>query len=450
MSKNVVLTDANGEQILPITASDNVFVEDNLTLTEKLKNLTTMKDTPLTFKGSCTFETLPTNAKVGDYWYCSDKLSAYSWNGSAWIDLGNIVNGDYDQLKSDLDCLRTQYKNLFNKDNITKSKYVDSGGNLQNGSGIYDLSDWIKTNGYFRVSYESTGNPIFRIAFYDENKVFQNRLDFTQADRTFRREWTGYIRIILFTSNNSQEQMNYDSIMITHGSDIVPYSPYYTAHDRFAREEIKKLSKTDRIAMFGDSITMGAINGLQTQYGLPYWVEKMTGCDVENYAIGSQGWTVAGSDNLTAIENIRSHDLSDFDVITLQYGINDSNAYLGTYLDTTGETIMAKLYETVSYLYTTYPNSKVIVIAPTNTTNKGESPRWRLDATMLRGYTAQDMIDEYKKFCNYYCVPFISYENCPVNSFNIVGLLSDTIHPNEKGYKLYGKYLANRLMEYIN
>lgn len=374
----------------------------------------------------------------------------YGADGVTYPSLGAAIRDQVTDLKSDLSELRTNYINLFNIEAITYDKMISSDGEILDGAGLYDISDFIKTDGYFRVSYESTGSPIFRIAFYDDTKTFVNRLDFTNSERTFRRDWNGYIRIVLFTSKNTQQQMDYNTIMISHGSDIVPYSPYYTANDKYAREKVEKLSKKDKIAMFGDSITWGSVNGVQTQYGLPYWVNRITGCDVANYGIGSQGWTVAGSDNLTAIENIRSHDLSSFDVITLQYGINDSNAYLGTYLDTSGSTIMAKLYEAVSYLYETYSNPKVIIIAPTNTTNIGTAPRWRLDATMLRGYTAQDMIDEYKKFCDYYCVPFISYEHCPANTFNIVNLLSDSIHPNENGYKLYGQYLANRLMEYIN
>lgn len=39
MSKNVVLTDENGEQILPITVSENVFVNTNKTLVEKLEDI---------------------------------------------------------------------------------------------------------------------------------------------------------------------------------------------------------------------------------------------------------------------------------------------------------------------------------------------------------------------------------------------------------------------------
>ena len=39
MSKNVVLTDANGEQILPVTTSENVYTGAGVTLKETLKNL---------------------------------------------------------------------------------------------------------------------------------------------------------------------------------------------------------------------------------------------------------------------------------------------------------------------------------------------------------------------------------------------------------------------------
>lgn len=39
MSKNAVLTDVNGEQIFPITTSENVFTGEGVTLKETLENL---------------------------------------------------------------------------------------------------------------------------------------------------------------------------------------------------------------------------------------------------------------------------------------------------------------------------------------------------------------------------------------------------------------------------
>ena len=42
-----------------------------------------------TFKGSCIYNELPTNAKIDDYWYVYDRNSNYCWNGSQWIDIGN-------------------------------------------------------------------------------------------------------------------------------------------------------------------------------------------------------------------------------------------------------------------------------------------------------------------------------------------------------------------------
>lgn len=39
MSKNVVLTDVNDEQILPVTTAENVFVSPSITLKEVLDDL---------------------------------------------------------------------------------------------------------------------------------------------------------------------------------------------------------------------------------------------------------------------------------------------------------------------------------------------------------------------------------------------------------------------------
>ena len=204
-----------------------------------------------------------------------------------------------------------------------------------------------------------------------------------------------------------------------------------------------------KIAMFGDSITWGSVKGVQTQYNIPYWVSKETGNIVSNFGVSSQGW-ICPVNSKTGVDTIRSTDLTGYDVATLMYGINDSNYKLGTYLDTEeSTTIMGSLYTAVKVIMDKYPNMTLILISPPNTCNKGVAPKWRLSATLEGGYTGQQLIDEYKKFADYYNIPFISFNNCPINSFNIENLLSDTLHPTEQGYKILGTYLAAQITQYI-
>lgn len=67
-----------------------------------------------TFKGSCLFASLPaTGMLANDYWYVSDKLSNYCYNGTSWIDIGDNINiGDNTITVQKTDFIYS--KNLFN------------------------------------------------------------------------------------------------------------------------------------------------------------------------------------------------------------------------------------------------------------------------------------------------------------------------------------------------
>ena len=323
-----------------------------------------------------------------------------------------------------------------------------SSGNVLDDS-TYSTSDFIELPElyYDKVTYISPiGNStaVASIGFFDSNKkyisgIYANKKT-TETIATIPSN-SKYVRMCVLTDS---KELSY---FIIYGNMI----DYMINEERKTREHsISAVNRSKlKIAMFGDSITWGSVNGIYTEYNIPYWVSKQLGCEVSNFGVGSQGW-IKAVDDKTGVDKIKETDLTGYDVATIMYGINDSNEYLGTYQDTVlNETIMGSMYEAVRYIMTTYPEIILIIISPPNTCNKGTSPRWRLDAKMLRGYTGQDMVDEYKKFCDYYQIGYISHKDSPINSFNIEGMLSDTLHRNIKGYELEGKYLAAQIARFI-
>ena len=84
VTKPIILNET-GEQIvqkLSEIASSNKSFE--LLLDTKADK--TSVSTPYNFKGSTTYDALPTsNNKVNDTYYCTDVKCKYTWNGSGWF-----------------------------------------------------------------------------------------------------------------------------------------------------------------------------------------------------------------------------------------------------------------------------------------------------------------------------------------------------------------------------
>ena len=125
-----------------------------------------------TFKGSCVFSDLPTEANVDDYWYVTDKSTNYCWNETTWVDIGNNLNiGDGTITTSKLaftPLIGIKSKNLFNKNNVTSGYYIDyrTGKLLNNVS--YSVSDYIEVKSDTIYSKVTTN----QFAFYDDNKAY--------------------------------------------------------------------------------------------------------------------------------------------------------------------------------------------------------------------------------------------------------------------------------------
>lgn len=94
-----------------------------------------------TFKGSCLNSALPISGMaVDDYWFVSDLNTNKAWNGTSWVDIGNVLKiGNGTIVKSYLSFPiidGVPSINLFNKMNVTNGYYISpaSGNSVANAA----------------------------------------------------------------------------------------------------------------------------------------------------------------------------------------------------------------------------------------------------------------------------------------------------------------------------
>lgn len=207
------------------------------------------------------------------------------------------------------------------------------------------------------------------------------------------------------------------------------------------------------VAMFGDSITWGrdgaSSSAIQVNETIPMIVNEMLGVNTINYGVGSQGWITTQFISTTALDNIASRDLSGADVVTLAYGINDSDSPLGVYTDTGTTTIMGCIYNALQEIYRQSPSATIILIAPFGSVTSGAAPVWLDNTARPGGWTLVEMREEYRKFAEYYHLPYVSCADAPINRFTPREMLPDGIHPNQQAYIILGRYIAGQISRFI-
>ena len=228
--------------------------------------------------------------------------------------------------------------------------------------------------------------------------------------------------------------------------------PIPTVYDLVKKIESAKSSGRrvfDRkIAMFGDSITLGRDgNGTAstiTPNTIPLTIGRMLGVVCDNYGVGSIGWRKT-IDGVNAYEKLSSVNLAEYDTIILCYGTNDHSETIGAWNSDDESTVMGQFHKCINYIYTQNQSARVIVIAPFNGRNVGSFPDfWYGDDDWGR-------IEEcLKEACSYYWIPYISQKESPINAFTIQTLIgADGVHPSEEGYQRLGEWIAGEIRRLI-
>lgn len=187
---------------------------------------------------------------------------------------------------------------------------------------------------------------------------------------------------------------------------------------------------------FGDSVCRGNRPDASKS---PYsWVEafgKLHNLDTYNCAIGGQGYLTTRY-TVKALDTIKATDITNASLITLSFAINDASdtVEIGSYTDTSENTVMGQVYNCISYIYSQTKKCQVIVC--------GSTPQ-----SGSRNERLETINTQLKQFCEYYGIAFIDLHDCPINAFNghDTIITGDGTHFTDEGYKLLGQFMCGKL-----
>ena len=172
----------------------------------------------------------------------------------------------------------------------------------------------------------------------------------------------------------------------------------------------------------GDSRTKGK------EKNYPEIIHDNLGYNVTN--LGVSGSTIMPKEGYDSMVNIvNTNNFNNADVVSIMYGRNDYKVLnpLGTYLDTSNETVMGCLYTSIVKILNDNNKCNIIVFSPFNDFSYGNAPNYAKDVENSAGYTLQDLCEELKKFCNYYQLKYVDLINIFPSTINLENI-PDGVH----------------------
>ena len=220
---------------------------------------------------------------------------------------------------------------------------------------------------------------------------------------------------------------------------IIASSAYTTEIYTFGEYSIPSGKK---YIAFGDSVCRG--NHPDATKSANAWPEAFGNwkkISASNLAIAGQGYMTTQY-AVKALETISASNISDADLISLAFGINDasdSSLPIGTANDTTGETILGCVYQCISYIYAHNPTVQLVICGTTK-----QNGIW--------GARLAQINEGLKAICEKYGVAFVDMSDSPINQFNGLSggsLTSDGTHFNDEGYKLLSQFMTGQLAKFF-
>ena len=320
---------------------------------------------------------------------------------------------------------------------------TDGGNALRQRSEYLVFPDTVKieTNGIFGVNL---------ITFDNEYKIV-SQSGYRNTATTFTIEPNTIFRMLVCDASNTSADISSVS------SDTINASLTITS------EGIKNIVNPNvRWCAMGDSITEGHISYLEN--GSPFykvsvpdsWVDKLRRIKrwyVTNKGIGGTGYVYKGNAeaNRAAYKIAESIDFTQFDIVTLAYGVNDwkYNQTLGTFDDDydTPTTIYGGMRKTIETIIASNPLCKIVVITPINCRIVGEKANnWGIGYAYSNNGTLEDIFNAIKTVCEYYGIEYIDMtHNSIVNRLNIETCLLDKVHPTAETHTAMAHELSAKI-----
>lgn len=215
----------------------------------------------------------------------------------------------------------------------------------------------------------------------------------------------------------------------------------------------------------GDSITQGyysyyddsgnAAYKLDASVGWASQVAKLKGYELTNKAIGGSGYVCIRTESnpvANGKEVADSVDFSEFDLVTLAFGVNDwkYNCVLGNINDdvNSGASMYSNMKYIIEKILNDNPTCKIIVITPINCRVGGSyNDNWGFGYAYSNNGTLEDIFNAIVEVCEWYGIEYIDMtHNSIVNRHNISYLLIDKVHPSAECHKVMAIELAKKIM----
>lgn len=231
-------------------------------------------------------------------------------------------------------------------------------------------------------------------------------------------------------------------------------------------EDLLESSNHINWCALGDSITEGYVSFMSgstptaTSQPSKAWVNKVrlkNNWNCTNKGVGGQGYLYpTGSPSRAGYEYIDTLSFTDYDLVTIDYGINDwkGNQIVGSYtdeVDTTQNTVCGALKHIIEHIMDSNPKCKIVVILPFNawgySFNYGDkSTNYGLGYEFSNSGTLESFVQKIIEVCDYYCVEYIDETHYSViNRANLPDLLLDGVHPSEDCHTLIAQELATKI-----
>ncbi len=333
------------------------------------------------------------------------------------------------------------------------------------GGDITDAGDFMVNS-----AISTSESPAFRF-LGRMNFTGETTLKYTDTGyKTFPGAWISNIDDLPDGWSGGGIVINLSPFSATQGLQIListtysVYMRYYTSSSwqnwTLVNPEIPDIYYTDtRWAALGDSITQGyySANGEIAGVTTENWVNQVrdiNGYTTVNYGVGGSGYIHSGTvgDQTNAREKVDMIDFSNYDLVTLAYGVNDwhYNQNIGESTDSTSASTMAgNMKYCIEKIMDDNPLCKIVVLLPQNCSKYGGdfASNWGLGHSLATSGTLQHVIDIEKEICEYYGIQYVDMASAGiVNRSNINSILPDGIHPSIDCYKQMAKIIARAIM----
>lgn len=345
---------------------------------------------------------------------------------------------------------------------LTKRNYLNF-----DSVGLYLLAftrpSW-EPNGVGLVLSTST-NTLYQVSF-NSNTLRVHDINLDSGDKKQLKVYYDYGKIVINIGG-------VENVIDVTQIPIVPTSPtlgYWSINDIqfglvfnnedkqdapkvFEYTEGKALTKKTVYYALGDSLTAGSYSNLDgsavavsdAPWGYPQRIADMLGCEVHNLGI-------PGGNSALIYTNEVPKVGTDATLITIMTGTNDYSlgSDLGTFEDTEWGTHMGRVYQIVSELIQKCPTARVVLMTPPTSagdlTREDIATNYRRGTPSSKGWTYDDLTEEYEKFCKKYGIEFINVMwNSPINTFNLWDMLPDATHPTKDAYFPLAQYIYSQL-----